>query len=347
MTGSLAVEIGLYTFGDMSPDPATGETIGVAQRYREILAAADLADQAGLAVFAFGEHHRLDIAISSPAVMMAAVAARTRRIRVGSAVTILSTLDPVRVFEDFATVDLVSGGRAEMIAGRGTFIESFPLFGVDLDDYAAVFEEKLGLLLALRDAERVTWQGRFRSPLDNAEISPRPVQDPLPISIGTGGNAENAASAARMGLPLTLANITLPPASLAPQVRDYQRIGAEAGFGPDRIRTCLAGHMHIGETSQGARDAFYPYYSRYFLLHAPKASYAREIPREEYETRAAPDGPLFVGSPQEIVDKILWEKELFGHQRYLAQIDLGGLPFAKVARTIELLEAKVLPALRG
>ena len=340
------MEIGLYTFGDISPDPATGQAISVAQRYREILAAAELADQAGLTVFAFGEHHRLDIPIASPAVMMAAVAARTSRIRVGSAVTILSTLDPVRVFQDFATVDLISGGRAEMIAGRGTFIESFPLFGVSLDDYAAVFEEKLGLLLALRESERVTWQGRFRPPLVDAEISPRPVQPSLPIWIGTGGNAENAASAARMGLPLTLANITLPPAGLARQVRDYQRIGAEAGFGPDRIRVSLGGHMHVADTSQGARDGFYPYYAQYFLLHAPKPAFARTIPREEYDQRAAADGPLFVGSPQEIVDKILWEKELFGHQRYLAQIDLGGVPFAKVARTIELLEAKVLPALR-
>jgi alkanesulfonate monooxygenase SsuD/methylene tetrahydromethanopterin reductase-like flavin-dependent oxidoreductase (luciferase family) len=338
------VEIGLYTFADMSPDPATGRTISVEQRFAEILAAADLADQAGIAIFAFGEHHRLDIAISSPAVMMAAVAARTRRIRVGSAVT---TLDPVRVFEDFATVDLISGGRAEIIAGRGTFIESFPLFGCSLDDYDELFREKLDLLLRLAASERVTWQGRFRPPIDDAQISPRPVQASLPIWIGTGGNAENAANAARLGLPLTLANITLPPAGLAPQVRDYQRIGAEAGFGPERIRVSLAGHMHVGETSQGARDEFYPFYAQYFLLHAPRQSYAREIPRDEYEKRAAADGPLFVGSPQEIVDKMLWERELFGHQRYLAQIDIGGLPFSAVARTIELLEAKVLPALRG
>ena len=341
------MEIGLYTFADMTPDPATGRMIGVEQRFAEILAAAELADQAGLAVYAFGEHHRLDIAISSPAIMMAAVAARTKRLRVASAVTILSTLDPVRVFEDFATVDLISGGRAEIIAGRGTFVESFPLFGASLDDYDALFTEKLDLLLKLSAAERVTWEGRFRSPLIDAEISPRPVQNPLPIWIGTGGNAGNAASAARLGLPLTLANITMPPANLAPQVRDYQRIGAEAGFGPDRIRVGLAGHMHIGETSQGARDEFYPYYSRYFLLHAPKKGYAREIPRDEYDKRAAADGPIFVGSPQEIVDKILWERELFGHQRYLGQIDIGGLPFPKVARTIELLEAKVLPALKA
>lgn len=340
------MEIGLYTFADMTPDPTTGRMISVEQRYREILAAARLADEAGLAVYAFGEHHRLDIAISSPAIVMAAVAARTKRIRVASAVTILSTLDPVRVAEDFATVDLVSGGRAEMIAGRGTFIESFPLFGLSLDDYNALFTEKLDLLLKLFASERVTWEGRFRPPLNDAEISPRPVQDPFPIWIGTGGNADNAISAARMGVPLTLANITLPPANLAPQVRDYQRIGAEAGFGPDRIKVSLAGHMHIGETSQSAREEFYPYYAHYFLLHAPRQNYAREIPREEYESRAAPHGPLFVGSPQEIVDKILWERELFGHQRYLAQIDIGGLPYAKVARTIEHLAERVLPAVR-
>ena len=341
------MEIGLYTFADMTPDPATGRMISVEQRYAEILAAAKLADEAGIAVYAFGEHHRLDIAIASPAVVMAAVAATTKRIRVASAVTILSTLDPVRVFEDFATVDLLSGGRAEIIAGRGTFIESFPLFGCSLDDYDALFVEKLDLLLRLNAAERVTWQGRFRPPLDDAQISPRPVQAGLPISIGTGGNAENAKSAARLGLPLTLANITLPPANLAPQVADYKRIGAEAGFGPERLKVALAGHMHVGETSQAALDEFYPHYAKYFLLHAPRQNYAREIPRDEYDKRAAADGPLFVGSPEQIVDKILWERELFGHQRYLAQIDIGGLPYAKVARTIELLEAKVLPAIRS
>jgi alkanesulfonate monooxygenase SsuD/methylene tetrahydromethanopterin reductase-like flavin-dependent oxidoreductase (luciferase family) len=340
------VEIGLYSFADMTPDPETGQMVGVQQRYAEILAAAKLADDAGLAVFGFGEHHRLDIAISCPAIMMAAAAAATKRIRLTSAVTILSTLDPVRVFEDFATVDLVSGGRAELIAGRGAFVESFPLFGYDLDDYNELFAEKLDLLLALNAAERVSWQGRFRSVLEDAEVSPRPVQAALPIWIGTGGNADNAAATARLGLPLTLANISLPPAGLAPQVADYKRIGAEAGHDAKRLRVALAGHMHIEETSQAALDYFYPRYAQYFLLHAPRQNYARRIPREEYDKRAAADGPLFVGSPQAIIDKMLWEHELFGHHRYLAQVDIGGLPFAKVARTIELLGAKVLPAVK-
>jgi probable LLM family oxidoreductase len=341
------MEIGVYTFGDLTPDPATGRTISAEQRYAEILAAARLADEAGLAVFGVGEHHRLDLAISSPAVVTAAIAAQTKRIRVTSAVTILSTLDPVRVFQDFATVDLVSGGRAEIIVGRGAFVESFPLFGHDLADYDALFAEKLELLLRLNSAERVSWSGRFRPPLDNSEIAPRPVQEKLPIWAGTGGNPESAANAARLGLPLTLANISLPPENLAPQVADYRRIGVEAGHAPARLRVALAGHMHIEADSQSARENFYAHYAAYFGHHAPKTTYATDVPRELYDKRAAADGPLFVGSPQEIIDKISWERELFGHQRYLAQVDIGGSPFSSVARTIELLGEKVLPALNA
>jgi len=341
------LEIGVYTFADITPDPATGRTIGVAQRFGEIIAAAKLADAVGLDVFGIGEHHRLDIAISSPAIVMAAIATVTKRIRLTSAVTILSTLDPVRVFEDFATVDILSGGRAEIIAGRGAFVESFPLFGHDLADYDALFYEKLDLLMKLNETERVTWQGRFRPPLADAAISPRPVQREIPISAGTGGNPESALEAARRGLPLTLANISMPPAKLSSQVADYKRIGAEAGHEPAKLRVALAGHMHIGETSQAARDEFYPHYAAYFRDHAPKTTYATEVPREEFDRRAAKDGPLFVGSAEEIVDKILYGRELFGHQRYLAQVDIGGLPYAKVVRTIELLGSKVLPAVRG
>ncbi|MGH6922676.1 MAG: LLM class flavin-dependent oxidoreductase [Propylenella sp.] len=340
------MEIGVYTFADITPDPNTGRAIDVPQRMREVLAAAKLAEDVGLDVFGVGEHHRLDLAISAPDVVMAAIAGATKRIRLTSAVTILSTADPVHVFEDFATVDVVSGGRAEIIVGRGAFIESFPLFGFDLADYDALFAEKLELLLKLNAAPRVTWQGRFRPKLDDAEISPRPLQKELPIWAGTGGNPESAANAARLGLPMTLANITLPPEKLAPQVADYKRIGAEAGHEPGRLRVGLAGHMHIQEDSRAAREDFFPYYSAYFLHHAPKTNYAREIPREEYDRRAAPDGPLFVGSPQEIVDKMLWERELFGHQRYLAQVDIGGQPYAAVARTLELLGGKVAPVLR-
>lgn len=340
------MELGLYTFADITPDWQSGRTIGAGDRYREILATAKLAEDVGLDVFGVGEHHRLDLPISSPPVVMAAIAAATKRIRLTSAVTILSTADPAHVFEDFATVDVISGGRAEIIVGRGAFVESFPLFGFDIADYDALFAEKLKLLMLLNSTSRVTWEGRFRPPLENAEISPRPLQPELPIWVGTGGNPESAANAARLGLPLALANITLPPATFAAQIADYKRIGGEAGHDASRLRVSLAGHMHIQENSQAARETYFPYYAAYFEHHAPKRTYARSVPRDEYDTRAGPEGPVFVGSPQEIIDKISWEHELFGHQRFLAQVDIGGQPYALVAKTIELLGEKVAPALR-
>ena len=338
------MELGIYTFGDLTPDPETGRVISAGERYREVLRAAKLAEDVGLHVFGVGEHHRLDLPISSPPVVMGAIAGMTERIRLASAVTILSTSDPVHVFEDFATVDVVSGGRAEIIVGRGAFVESFPLFGFDLADYDALFSEKLELLIQLNGSSRVTWEGRFRPPLRDAEISPRPLHGELPIWVGTGGNPKSAAYAARLGLPLTLANISLPPATLAPQVADYKRIGREAGHEPSRLRVSLSGHMHIEEDSRAARETFFPYYAAYFAHHAPTHSRLGSVSREDYDKRSSADGPLFVGSPQQIVDKISWEHELFGHQRYLAQVDIGGQPYAMVAKTLELLGGKVLPA---
>jgi probable LLM family oxidoreductase len=340
------LEIGIYTFGNVTPDPHTGKAVGVAQRYEEILEAAKLAEAVGLDVFGVGEHHRLDIAISSPAVVMAAVGAATRRLRLVSAVTILSTLDPVRVFEDFATADLLSGGRAEIIAGRGAFTESFAMFGYDIAEYDAVFAEHLELLLALNRSERVTWQGRFRPPLNDAQISPRPVKAELPIWLGVGGTPESAERAGRLGLPLTLANITQPPAKFAPQIEAYRRIGKEAGHDPSRLRVAVAGHLHLARDSQTARDRFFPHYSAYFQSHAPKPAFAAPVPRAVFDERASAHGPLFVGSPQEVIDKICYERELFGHDRFLAQVDLGAQPYAQVAEVIELLGSVVVPALR-
>ncbi len=339
------MELGVYTFGDITPDPATGRAIGVPQRHAEIVAAAKLADEAGLDVFGVGEHHRLDIAIASPAVVLAAIAAVTKRIRLTSAVSILSTLDPVRVFQDFATVDLLSGGRAEIIAGRGAFVESFPLFGVDLADYDAVFAEKLGLLLALNDAERVTWEGRFRPPLKDAAISPRPAGK-LPIWLGVGGTPESALRAGKLGLPLILANIGTPPASFAGQIASYRQAHADAGHDPRTRRVAVATHMHVAKDSQTALEELYPHYRAYFREHAPRPGFG-DVPRDVYEKRAAPTGAIFVGSPQQIVDKLMYERELFGQDRFLGQVDLGGMPYAKVATSIELLATKVLPAVRG
>jgi len=339
-------EFGLYTFGELTPDPQTGRAIGARQRIADIVAAAKLADSAGIDVFAVGEHHRLDMAVSATPVVLAAIAASTRSIRLASAVTILSTADPVRVFQDFATVDLISGGRAEIIVGRGAFTESFPLFGYDLADYDEVFAEKLELLLQLNDAERVTWQGRFRSPLNDAEISPRPAQRRLPIWVGTGGTPASVARAGALGLPLALANISLPPAQLAPLAALYRDAGAKAGHAAENLNISIATHMHIAKDSQDAMRTFYPHYAGYFHHHAATQYRAREITPADHERLAAPQGPLFVGSPQQIIDKILYERELFGHQRFLAQIDIGGLPFASVARVIELFATEVAPAVR-
>jgi alkanesulfonate monooxygenase SsuD/methylene tetrahydromethanopterin reductase-like flavin-dependent oxidoreductase (luciferase family) len=340
------MELGLYTFGDITADPLTGHAISVPQRYAEILAAAKLADEAGLDAFGVGEHHRPDVAISSPAAVMAAIAGGTKRIRLTSAVTILSTLDPVRVFQDFATVDLLSGGRAEIIAGRGTYIESFPIFGHDLNDYDALFAEKLDLLLKLNEGGRITWQGRFRTPLRDAEISPQPAGR-LPIWLGVGGTPESALRAGDLGLPIVLANITKPPATFADQIAAYKQRFSERGHDTAGRKIAVATHVHVARDSQAARDEFFPYYCAYFGGHAPRPNLVREVPRDLYEERASAIGPIFVGSPQQIIDKIMYERELFGHDRFLCQVDIGGLPYPKVAESIELLATQVLPAIRG
>ncbi len=279
-------ELGLYTFGDVKPDAQAGKAIGFQQRLEEILAAARLADAAGLDVFAVGEHHRLDMAISAPPVVLSAIAAVTKRIRLASAVTILSTADPVVVFEDFATVDLISGGRAEIIAGRGIFTESFPLFGYELTDSDNLFAEKLTLLMRLNAVERVTWQGRFRPPLTDAPVSPRPAQHRLPIWVGTGGTQSSIVRAGTLGLPLAFANISMPPAKLAPLADVYRRTGMQAGHAPTALKVSIATHMHINQNSQDALNAFYPHYAGYFSTHTPSQYRAREITRAEYEERA-------------------------------------------------------------
>jgi alkanesulfonate monooxygenase SsuD/methylene tetrahydromethanopterin reductase-like flavin-dependent oxidoreductase (luciferase family) len=337
------MEIGLYTFGDITTDPVTGRKATVHERYAQILAAATLADEAGLHVFGVGEHHRLDIPLSSPAVVLSAIASRTTRIRLTSAVSILPTLDPVRVLQDFATVDVISGGRAEIIAGRGAFTESFPLFGHDLAHYDALFAEKLTLLLALNEHDTVTWSGRFRPPLKEAPIAPRPLTK-LPIWLGAGGTPESAQRAGDLGLPLTLANIMQPPARFVGQISDYRRRHAAKGHDPAACRVALATHVHVAKDSQTARDEFYPYYAAYFREHAPQTNFIADTPRDAFEARAGASGPIFVGSPQEVVDKLMHEHELFGIGRFLAQVDIGGLPYPKVARAIELLATEVLPA---
>lgn len=338
------MELGIYTFGDLSANARGPQA--AQQRLKEIVAAAKLADEAGLHVFGVGEHHRSDYAVSAHTVVLGTIAAVTRNIRLTSAVTILSSADPVRVFEDFATLDLLSSGRVELMAGRGAFIESFPLFGFALDDYEALYNEKLDLLLKLRQNERITWEGKFRPPLDGVDVAPRPASRHFPIWIGAGGTPQSAVRAGQAGLPLNLANIGGEPARFKPFIDLYRQTGLAAGHAPGDLKVAISGHLHVQKDSQRARDDFYPHYTHYMRHNLPQRDRGWEISRRDYEQLASPRGSLFVGSPQEIADKILYEHELFGHQRFLAQIDIGGLPYAKVAQVIELLASDVLPIVK-
>ena len=344
MSTTRPFEIGLFTFGEITADPLTGRPIDPAVRLRELIDLAKLADQAGLDVFGVGEHHRPDFAIASPPVVLGAIAQATEQIRLTSTVTVLSTADPVKVFEDFAAVDLISGGRAEITAGRGAYTESFPLFGHDLGDYDELFEEKLDLLLRLNLHERVTWSGKHRPPLVDAGVYPRPVQDELPVWIAVGGTPASVVRAGRHGLPLYLA-ILGQPERFAPLAELYRQSADDAGHPVDALRVGVTSHFYVERTSQGARDTFYPYYSRYIGNNMPSAR-GHLLPRDAFDAWAAPRGALFAGSPQEVIDKILWEHEVLGHDRFLAQIGLGGLPFSDTARSIELLATEVLPTVR-
>jgi alkanesulfonate monooxygenase SsuD/methylene tetrahydromethanopterin reductase-like flavin-dependent oxidoreductase (luciferase family) len=338
------MQFGLYSFGDLTADPVTGARLTAAARLGEVLAQAKLADSAGLSVFALGEHHRLDFAVSATTVALAAIAAQTKAIRVASAVTILATADPVRVFEEYATLDLLSGGRAEIIAGRGIYTESFPLFGFGVDDQDALYSENLELLMQLNSSPRVTWQGKFRKALADAEIAPRPER-PIPIWVGTGGTPASTERAGKLGLPLSLGNITMPPEKLAPAVAAYRAAGKAAGH--TGLRVGVAKHLYLARDSRTARDEFFPRYASYIASHSTSQYRKVEVTREIFEERAAPGGALYVGSPQEIVDKIGRERELFGHDRLMGQIDIGGLPFKNVASAIELYATEVMGKMRG
>lgn len=339
-------EIGAYTLADLGPDPLTGHTPNAQQRLQEILNAAQLADALGLDIFGVGEHHRLDYAVSSPAVVLAAIAARTKQIRLTSTTSVVSTLDPVRLYEDFATLDLLSEGRAEILAGRGAFIESFPLFGYSTDDYEELFTEHMDLLLQLNQKERITWSGNFRPALQNAEVAPRPAQTEIPIWIGVGGTSASAVRAGHFGTGMALAILGGDPARFKPLVDLYRLSGKEAGHPAESLKVSVTGHVYIAETTEQAKEEFFPYYANYWYYVNSQRGFGRKMSRAEFEQMAGPDTALFVGSPDQIVDKVLRQHELFGHTRFLAQVDIGGLPFEKVARNIELLATEVAPRIR-
>jgi probable LLM family oxidoreductase len=337
------MELGVYTFAELRADPHTGTTISPEQRVRNLLEEIELAEQVGLDVFGVGEHHRPDFVVSAPAVVLGAAAVRTERIRLTSAVTVLSSDDPVRVFQEFATLDLLSGGRAEIMAGRGSFIESFPLFGYDLDDYDELFEEKLGLLLAIRASERVTWSGKHRAPIDDLAIYPRPVQQPLPVWLAVGGTPTSAVRAGMLGLPMALAIIGGQPERFTPFAELFRRSAEEAGH--PGLPLSINSHAYVAETSERAADEFFPGYATMMNRIGRERGWA-PMERQSFDALRTLRGALVVGNPEEVVEKILYQHQLFGHQRFMAQMSVGTMPHAQVMRSIELLGTEVAPVVR-
>jgi probable LLM family oxidoreductase len=340
------MELGVYTFAETAPQAGAGWAERAAGRLRDLVEEIELADQVGLDVFGVGEHHRPDYAVSAPAVVLAAAAERTKRIRLTSAVTVLSSDDPVRVFQSFATLDLLSGGRAEIMAGRGSFIESFPLFGYDLGDYDALFAEKLELLLKLRESERVTWSGKLRAPLDGQAVYPRPLQEPLPVWIAVGGTPPSVVRAGTLGLPLALAIIGGEPARFAPFVDLYREAARRAGHDPARLPVSINAHGFVGDTTQQAADDFYPSYAEVMTRIGRERGWP-PANRAKFEAERGPRGALLVGTPEEVAEKILAQHEIFGHQRFLIQLALGPIPHDRVMRAIELLGTRVAPIVRA
>lgn len=338
------MELGILSLGDLQRDQRTGRPHRSVDRMAEILGYAMLADRLGLDVFAVGEHHSGEFFTSAPAVVLAAMAARTTAIRLTSATTLLGVADPVRVYEDFASLDLISRGRAEIIAGRSAFAEPFALFGYDTADYDALFADKLGLLLAIRSGESVTWQGRFRAPLTDAAVMPRAVQQPLPVWIGVGGSPDSAERAGRLGLPMTLGYIGGTVSRLRPLVDTYRAAGERAGH-QDALKVAISTHFYAGADPAQAR-AVYPYYHEYLRPKRPGGR-GFVVDRAMFEAGTSNHGAIMIGSAAEITDKLLDAHKALGLDRIFAQVDWGGLPAPLVEESIARYATEIAPALRS
>lgn len=337
------MELGLYTFVENTPDALTGKTLHPSVRLRNLMEEIELADQAGLDVIGIGEHHRSEYISSAPAVILAAAAERTETIRLSSAVTVLGSEDPVRVFQQYSTLDLLSKGRAEIMVGRGSFIESFPLFGQDLDDYDELFSENLDLLLKLRENETISWKGNHRPSINNRSVFPRPMQDQLPIWIAVGGTPQSAYRAGALGIPMALAIIGGEPARMKPFADLHRRGAAEAGRSTQPLS--INSHGFIADTSQEAHDIAFPA----FKIQMDKIGKERgwsPMSREQFDASTTLHGANVVGSPDEVIENILHQHEIFGHDRFLLQMSVGSIPHDKLLRSIELFATKVAPAVR-
>lgn len=335
------LEFGLYTLGDHIPNPHTGQRISAQQRIKEIIELAKLAEQAGLDFFSVGESHQAYFTTQAHSVVLSAIAQATEKIKIGSSSTIVSTADPVRVYEDFATIDLISDGRTEIIAGRASRIGLFELLGYDVKDYEELFEEKFELLLKINEEPRITWEGRFRAPLKDAEVLPRPKKGKLPIWRAVGGPPGSAIRAGMQGVPMFLATLGGPATSFKYSIDVYRETLREQGYESKQFPVATAGFFYAAETTQEAQRTYYPY-----INEGMKLTNGRGYPKQHFAQGADPRDVMNIGSPDLIIEKILYQHELFGHQRYIAQMDFGGMPFENLMKNVEIIGEKILPAIR-
>ncbi|TVT29009.1 LLM class flavin-dependent oxidoreductase [Salinicoccus cyprini] len=335
------LEFGLYTLGDHLADPNTGQRISAQQRLNEIIELAKLAESAGIDFFSVGESHQEYFTTQAHSVVLAAIAQATEKIKISSSSTIISTLDPVRVYEDFATIDLISNGRAEIIAGRASRVGLFDLLGYSLNDYEALYEEKFDLLLKINENEIINWEGEFRPPLKNAKVLPRPLNGSLPIWRAVGGHSASAIKAGAAGVPMQIAMLAGPTQNFKETIDMYREAARNYGHDPAELPVATAGFFHIAETTQQAQREVYPH-----INEGMKLTNGAGFPKRGFAMGADRRNVLNVGSPQEVIEKILYQHEQFDHQRYIAQMDFGGVPFDQLMRNIEWIGNEVLPAIR-
>ncbi len=338
---SKGLEFGLYSIGDYLANPHTGTIISPEQRIRELIEASKLADEAGFDVFAVGESHQADFTTQAHTVILGAIAQATKNIKIASSATVLSTSDPVRVYEDFATIDLISNGRAEIVAGRGSRIGAYSLLGYDVHDYEELFEEKMELLLKLNNEKSVTWEGQFRAPLNNASILPQPLNGHMPIWRAVGGPPSSAIKAGYVGVPMMLTTLGGPAINFKGSVDAYRETAAQRGFDPARLPIATTSLFYTAANSQDALREYYPH-----INYGMQSLRGSGYPKQQFAQSTDYRDALMIGSPQQMIEKMLYQYELYGQQRFMAQIDFGGVPFDKIAKNIELIATEIMPAIK-
>lgn len=338
---SNGMEFGLYSLGDHIMNPLTGSQISAQERIQQLIDMSQLAEQAGIDVFGVGESHQTHFVSQAHTVILSAIAQATKTIKISSSATVLSVLDPVRVYEDFATIDLISNGRVEIVAGRGSRVGAHQLFGVDLQDYEEIYEEKLELLKLINENERVTWQGNFRAPLQNAEIVPRPLSGSLPIWRAVGGPPSSAIKAGYMGLPMMLTTLGGPAMNFKHSIDAYRETALQSGFDPAGLPVATTSLFYVADSPKEALQEMYPHINGGF-----QAIRGTGYPKQQFAQATDYRDALMVGSTDQIIEKILYQYELFGMQRFMAQIDFGGVPFDKLMKNIELIGNDIIPAIK-